>query len=51
MMNKCRKRFTTSQKLEIVNYYKQYGGAKATRRYDVAMSSIISITIMNKTGN
>ena len=39
-MNKYRKRFTREQKLEILNYYKQYGGAKATRRYDVAMSSI-----------
>ena len=39
-MNKYRKRFTKEQKLEIVNYYKQHGAARTSRRYEVTTNSI-----------
>ena len=39
-MSKYKRRFTKEQKLEIINYYKQHGAARASRRYEVTTTSI-----------
>ena len=39
-MSKHRKRWTSQENLEIVNYYKQYGLTKTKREYEVSSTSI-----------
>ncbi len=39
-MSKYRKRFSQSEKLEILNYYKHHGGARTKLRYNVSITSI-----------
>lgn len=39
-MSKYNKRYTQKQKLEIINYFKQHGGARTKRRFDLSITSI-----------
>lgn len=39
-MNKHRKRWTTSQKMEILNYCKIHGAARTAREFEVSVGSI-----------
>lgn len=39
-MSKYNKRYDQKQKLEIINYFKQHGGARTKRRYDLSLTSI-----------
>ena len=39
-MNNHRKRWTTSEKMEILNYYKLHGAARTSREYEVSVGSI-----------
>ena len=39
-MKKHRKRWTLSEKLEIINYYKLHGATKASREFNVSIGSI-----------
>lgn len=39
-MKNHRKSWSTSEKLEIINYYKKWGATKASREYSVSIPSI-----------
>lgn len=39
-MTKHQKRWTPSEKLEIINYYKLHGATKASREFNVSSASI-----------
>lgn len=39
-MAKHRKKWTASEKLEVINYFKKNGPTKASREYDVSAASI-----------
>lgn len=39
-MSKYQKRFSQQDKLEILNYFEQNGGARTKRRYDVSITAI-----------
>ena len=40
MSSKHRKRWSPSEKLEIINYYKQHGLLKTSKEYEVSSTSI-----------
>lgn len=41
-MNNHRKRWSTSKKMEILNFYKLHGAARTSREFEVSVGSIYS---------